>query len=346
MTWRFAIRPPRHGGHRERVVREVDHVLVELRPRVVLRSHVHRTVIVQEVMRERQDAPVALELEIERRRAAERREQRVRGKGAGHEIDEFLRERETAPALHRSRGRRRSSSARTGCSGGSCSRAPPPGAPCPRRTCFPVRDLLPSENHDSTPGSIARKPFFWSRCSRGSDSSDRLLSATNFDAARRHGFFDRRRASRRSARRSSGPASRRTACPSRCEGSADRSRAVRSRHRLVVDRRSRCRTTQVYGQPRLRDHRHELEHRRFLERRRDELPARLRAGQLRGLLRRGSSACRRADAARARGSRRARRLVVGEAEHVVEVARGIFGIAARVRSAEHGDRAARAERAR
>src|SRR5512140_576295 len=113
------------------------------------------------------------------------------------------------------------------------------------------------------------------------------------------------------------------------------------RHRLVVDRRvnaerARIRTTEA------RDHRHELEHLRLFERGRDELPPLLCPGQL---LRLTGGAHLRAHGPvlRSLPDHVPHGLVIGEAEHIVEEARGIFGIAARVRSAKHGDCPARTE---
>ena len=72
----------------ERVSVDVDQVVVELRPGVVPGDHVHRVVVVQEVERERPHPARALILQIERRRAPERGEQRIggeraRGRGRG-----------------------------------------------------------------------------------------------------------------------------------------------------------------------------------------------------------------------------------------------------------------------
>ena len=46
--------------------RQVDYEVVELRPGIILRTHVHGVVIVQEVEREGKYSPGPLKLEIER----------------------------------------------------------------------------------------------------------------------------------------------------------------------------------------------------------------------------------------------------------------------------------------
>src|SRR5947208_10229194 len=81
---------PYDGAAGESVAGEADDMVVEVAPRVVLRLHVHRVVVVQEMERERQYAIGALVLEIERRRAPERRQQRIPRKRTWRAIDEPL----------------------------------------------------------------------------------------------------------------------------------------------------------------------------------------------------------------------------------------------------------------
>jgi hypothetical protein len=68
----------------------VNQMIVELGPRVVERPHVHRLVVVLEMEREGQHSPGALIVEIHRRHAAERGEERVGRERARREVDEIL----------------------------------------------------------------------------------------------------------------------------------------------------------------------------------------------------------------------------------------------------------------
>src|SRR5205823_7707772 len=56
----------------------------------VLRPYVHRAIVVEEVERKRQHPALALELQVERRRAAERRQQGVARERTWREVDEPL----------------------------------------------------------------------------------------------------------------------------------------------------------------------------------------------------------------------------------------------------------------
>ena len=100
---------------------------------------------------------------------------------------------------------------------------------------------------------------------------------------------------------------------------------------------------QVYGQPRLPIIGTILKTGALRERRLDELPALLRR---RAAPAAAAPRCRRSRAAGAASSPRSTSRTigpVGEAEDVVEVLPGVLRIAARVRAAEDGDGAARAE---
>ena len=89
------------------------------------------------------------------------------------------------------------------------------------------------------------------------------------------------------------------------------------------------------------EHRHDLDRRRLRERRLDEPPPLAHAGQVHHLPR-GADLHAERTVRRALGERIADDRLVGEPEHVVEVAARVLGIAARVRSAQAGDRAAAA----
>lgn len=66
--------------------RQVDHAVVELRPRIVERRDVHCVVVVEEVKWKRKHTAGALILEVERRCAAEGREQRESREDTGHQM--------------------------------------------------------------------------------------------------------------------------------------------------------------------------------------------------------------------------------------------------------------------
>src|SRR5262249_8734338 len=97
------IHPPRNRGPRgaesagdrgpgKRVLSEVDDPIVELRPGVVLRADVHRVVVVEEMKGKRQHPVCPLVLEIERRRPAEGRKERIPGECPRRQIDEPFRQ--------------------------------------------------------------------------------------------------------------------------------------------------------------------------------------------------------------------------------------------------------------
>ena len=98
----------------------------------------------------------------------------------------------------------------------------------------------------------------------------------------------------------------------------------------------------MYGHPRLPSIGTILSEGRFLQRRRDELPALTDPGEHVGLLSRGK--------VQADGPMRGAVLqdvtddgLVGEAQDVVEVLHGVLRVTAGVRAAEDGDRTLRAE---
>ena len=115
---RFAI-----GAPRERVLRQVDDAVVELRPRVVLAAaRSSRGCCSRKWNGKRQHARRRAGIEIQRRGLAERGQQRVAGERARASGPRTSWSARTAPGPRRRRARARSWSGRRGCSAGSCSR--------------------------------------------------------------------------------------------------------------------------------------------------------------------------------------------------------------------------------
>ncbi len=67
---------------------EIDDVVIELRPCIMLWLDVHRLIIVEELKRERQNTVGTLVEEIERGGLSKGCEQGVTRKGAGRHVDE------------------------------------------------------------------------------------------------------------------------------------------------------------------------------------------------------------------------------------------------------------------
>src|SRR5947199_2378043 len=204
---------------------------------------------------------------------------------------------------------------------------------------LPVFDLLPREYHDSMPGRMALKPLRRSRLTCGSDSHERLLSAMkSIEPGSRR--FDRvQHLVEADAEVGIVPADARPAQLL----AQEREIVLQHLHveRLIRHDRVDAEAAGVRAAE-AAEHRHDLEERGFAQRRLDELPALAHPGECHRLARRRAVHAEwpvpgaiLEDVSDDRPVR--------EPEHVIEIAAGVFGVAARVRAAQHGDRPGPAE---